>query len=497
MSGALAAALGAVGAVVAFLGSWNVSLWTDEAATISAARRTLPELFALVSHHDAVHALYYLFIHVWSGVFGYSEVALRIPSALATGGAVVGVYVLAVAVGRADVAVEAAIIAIVLPRITWMGIEARSFGLSATIAVWATVLLVTALRSGRWRWPVYGVLVALGIAINIYVALLVVAHLATVLLTRTRWRVRLLWLAAAAAGTLAASPVVLEAASQKGQLGDNALSLATMARQALINQWFLGATPTPVTQSDQGTSAWAVAAVVMAVIGWVLVVAGVLRALREPGARPGVAATLPWILLPTLIAIGYSAAVSPLYNSRYFTFAAPAVALAIALGLRAIPWEIGRITALVAIAGLSVPIYVSQRQTTGKSDADWSQVAGFVGARAKAGEGVYFSPLEPTADTAIGRTTRYIDTAYPSAFDGLVDVTLRTTGAQDATLRGTSYPLASSTSRLDGLSAVWVIRPSDYPASGADADDALLEKAGFRASTTWRGPSDSVVEFVR
>lgn len=496
MSGALALALGAVGAIISFVGSWNVSLWTDEAATISASRRSLPELFALVSHHDAVHALYYLIIHFWSGVFGYSEVALRIPSALAVGGAVVGVYFLAAALGRNDVAALAAVIAIVLPRITWMGVEARSFGPSATVAVWATVLLILALRRGRWRWVVYGALVALGIAMNIYVALLVVAHLVTVALLEKAWRTRLVWLVSAAAGTVAASPVVLAAASQKGQLGDNALSVTTMLRQALINQWFLGATPTRVTDSNSGTSAWAIAAIALAAVGWILIAVGVVTAVRDPGARPAVVATLPWILLPTVIAIAYSAAVSPLYNARYFTFAAPAVALAIALGLRAIPWEIGRITAVVLIVALAVPIYVSQRRATGKSGSDWSEVAAFVGSRAHRGDGVYFSPLEPTADTAIGRTTRYIDVAYPRAFDGLVDITLRTTGAQDATLRGTSFPLAAEKAKLRGLRAVWVVRPTGYPAAGASADDAVFEAAGLRPRIRWSGPSDTVVEFA-
>ncbi|HYB82902.1 MAG TPA: hypothetical protein VED43_14925, partial [Mycobacterium sp.] len=52
-------------------GAWasRPSLWFDEAATISAsASRTLPELWRLLSHIDAVHGLYYLLMHGWFAI---------------------------------------------------------------------------------------------------------------------------------------------------------------------------------------------------------------------------------------------------------------------------------------------------------------------------------------------------------------------------------------------------------------------------------------------
>ena len=46
------------------------SLWFDEGATISAsANRTLPELWKLLGHIDAVHGLYYLLMHGWFAYF--------------------------------------------------------------------------------------------------------------------------------------------------------------------------------------------------------------------------------------------------------------------------------------------------------------------------------------------------------------------------------------------------------------------------------------------
>ena len=70
------------------------SLWFDEGATISAsANRTLPELWKLLGHIDAVHGLYYLLMHGWFAIFPPTEFWSRFPSCLAIGGAAAGVVV--------------------------------------------------------------------------------------------------------------------------------------------------------------------------------------------------------------------------------------------------------------------------------------------------------------------------------------------------------------------------------------------------------------------
>lgn len=70
--GSRAALLGVFAAALALAGSWNVSLWTDEAATIAGARRALPELWLMLQNVDAVHGLYYLLMHFWIDLFGQS-----------------------------------------------------------------------------------------------------------------------------------------------------------------------------------------------------------------------------------------------------------------------------------------------------------------------------------------------------------------------------------------------------------------------------------------
>src|SRR3954447_15910920 len=79
-----------VATALSAVGSGGVSLWTDEAVTLSVATRTWGELWDLLGHVDAVHGLYYALMKPWVEAFGGSEVALRAPSALAAGGAAAG-----------------------------------------------------------------------------------------------------------------------------------------------------------------------------------------------------------------------------------------------------------------------------------------------------------------------------------------------------------------------------------------------------------------------
>ncbi len=83
-----------VALVVSIVGSANPSFWYDEAATISASTRPLPELFDLVSSTDSAHTFYYLLMHGWFDVFPQTELSSRIPSSLAVGFAAAGVVTL-------------------------------------------------------------------------------------------------------------------------------------------------------------------------------------------------------------------------------------------------------------------------------------------------------------------------------------------------------------------------------------------------------------------
>src|ERR1700712_4238557 len=119
---AVAITAGLIGAVAA----GHPSLWFDESATISAsASRSLPELWRLLSHIDAVHGLYYLLMHGWFCLVPPTEFWSRMPSCVATGVAAAGVVVFSKQFLPRRTAVCAGLVFAILPRVTWAAVEAR------------------------------------------------------------------------------------------------------------------------------------------------------------------------------------------------------------------------------------------------------------------------------------------------------------------------------------------------------------------------------------
>ncbi|HEY5822675.1 MAG TPA: glycosyltransferase family 39 protein [Propionibacteriaceae bacterium] len=503
---------GLLGLVVCLPFSWRPSLWTDEAATISAATRSLPELYAMAHNIDAVHAVYYAFMHAWLLVVPPEAFLLRLPSAVAVALAAAGVYLIAARLAGSRTAAAAAVAFVLLPRTTWMGIEARPYAFSALLAVAATWLLLVAVSEGAstrgsrvlTRRPglflaAYAVVVGLGMAVHIYVALLLVAHGISLLLSpQVGWRLRFAFLAAGLVGVAIASPVIWAAVHQTGQLGGGRFGPLWWVRSVWVNQWFLGQTPTLGTGADAESSVgldalWKPAAVVLALVSWLIVLAGVASRRRSVGLLRW---ALPWIVVPTVVICTYSIGVSNFYNPRYFSYTTAGLALLVGHGLTRLR-PAGLIAGLVTIAILAAPVYVSQRQLNAKSSTDWSQVAGFVAQHRSAGgmEGIYFGPRYAVEGTTVNQTARGVAVAYPDAFSGLRDVTLLRTPVADANLTGTSLRLADATDRLAGLSVVWVVRRQDNATIAAD--DATLAAAGFSPALRWSGPLDTVTQFVR
>ncbi|MFH0979749.1 MAG: glycosyltransferase family 39 protein [Candidatus Roizmanbacteria bacterium] len=63
--------------------SLNQSLWQDEATTARVVQEySYQEIITKFSPNDFHPSLYYLFMKFWTNVFGYSEIALRMPSIL-------------------------------------------------------------------------------------------------------------------------------------------------------------------------------------------------------------------------------------------------------------------------------------------------------------------------------------------------------------------------------------------------------------------------------
>jgi mannosyltransferase len=498
-------AFGVLAAIVGAIGSWIPSKWNDEAATLSASTRTLGQLWQMMHNIDAVHGFYYLLMHFWIIAFGTSDFALRAPSSIAVGFTAAGVVVLGKRLGTRRIALLSAAVFILLPRVTWMATEARSYAFTALVAVWLTIVLIRALERRRKRWWVlYAVLAAIGVLLNVYVALLVIAHGVTLVIAVSRQRADrrslLPWAVSSVVAAGLASPIVSLVVHQGAQLPFAPLTPLNLANGLLIQQYFTGTTPTldryVVIPPEY---LWSVAAVVFACIGWALMIATVaVRRIRWTANRQAtlglVTLTVPWIVIPFVLVVAYSLLDKTIYTPRYFSFTTPAVALLIGTSLAALTRRWLRLGALALIAVIALPIYVSQRGPTAKNDTDWKHAASVLQLNAKPGQDIYYGPILTGGSLSTGKM-RY---AYPEALMKLNDITLDQTGVQSNTLWDSQFPISQANGTLGTTSLLWaVIQHTGNESSRESVQAKYIESEGLRLTRMWPGKYTDVLLYTR
>lgn len=200
-------------------GLWDLDgppLWRDEAATVSAAVRTLPQLAHLLRSVDAVHGLYYALMHVVVGVFGTAEVALRLPSVLAGALAAAGTGALGRALGLPRAGLYGGTLLALMPIFSRYVQEARPYPMTTAAAVGVTLLLLRVLRS-----PTPAALAGYAVALtalaylNLFAFLVAGAHGVVVVLSRGPFA---RWACATAAASVAVAPLAWLGSGQGAQV---------------------------------------------------------------------------------------------------------------------------------------------------------------------------------------------------------------------------------------------------------------------------------------
>ncbi len=495
---------GLIAAVISAIGSWIPSKWNDEAATQTAATRSLGELWRMMQSIDAVHGTYYAFMHSWIVAFGTSNFALRAPSILAVGVAAAGVVVLGKRLGTRRIATFSAVVFAVLPRVTWMGMEARSSAMTAAVAVWLTIVVLAAVdrRRASW-WGLYVILAALGVMLNVYLALLVLAHGIVLVVSRRRVpefaRVIRAWMIAAATAAVLSAPITFLVLRQSAQLPFGPMNLGDVANTLLIEQYFVGATPTVGRfVAVPPTTLWATAAIVLACLGWVLMAAPVIRKKMRPLVGKNgiglVTVAVAWILVPLVLVLALSYAVTPMYTARYFSFTTPAVALLIGTSISAFSRRWQRVVVMAVLVALVLPIYVSQRGPTAKNGTDWQQAAAIIQQYAKPGQDIYYGPIRPGSSIS----TSKVRDAYPGVLSSLHDITLRQSGVQQGRIWDSQWPLTHARAELRKTPVLWAIMEHyGTPSPASTKQERYIERNGLHLAHIWRGPSTDVLLFTR
>ena len=486
-----AVSLGALATAVSATGSWIPALWGDEAASVLSAQRSLPSLFRMLGSVDAVHGTYYFFLHFWVQVFGASPFSVRFPSAIAVGFAVAGVVVLGSRLAGIRVAVFAGIVAVMLPRITYMGEEARGYAINTAAVVWLTILLVHIVgldRPRRRLWLVYGIGVAICGYLFLFSLLIVPAH-AVIMLTSRRRVILRAWITAVLGGMALTGPVIGFGIGESGQIAFLANRDSTNIRTLVVTQWF-------------GND-------LLALIAWVLIITSIVvwgvASYRthswasgfDPKSQPEsrdlglvpIAAT--WLLAPPAILLSVNS-VHAVYSSRYLSFAVPAAALLIGWLLARIRPRIVAIALLVVVVAASSISYLSQRTPFAKNNSDWAQIADTIHSHAQPGQGILFDE-----GTRPSRAPRLALRTYPASFDGLTDIALKTPWYDTTNWHDSVYPSSTVASRLGSIKSVWLVEYR-FPGSVTDTyERSMLAAQGFMVVAEYPQHSSVVVQLTR
>lgn len=484
--------------LISAAGTNRPSLWFDEAATISAAtHRSLPQLWQLLTHIDAVHGLYYLVMHGWFTIVPATEFWARLPSSLAVGAAAAGVVVLTQKFVGRDVSICAGIVFAILPRITWAGAEARPYAFSAMAAVWLTVLWVSAVRRNTATlWISYGLAVVGSTMLSTFSVLLLAVHATMLRPLGGERSVQRRWAATAATTLMALAPFLWFCQRQIRQVAwIHPLNWHTVV-EIVAQQYF-----------DKS--------VAFAVVTGLLLSAAVI-AMRTGKRRPPQDETrllamlcIGWMVIPTAATLIYSVAFKPIYYPRYLIATAPAMAITMALAITTLARSrraVGGVIALLTV--VAAPNYfVNQRDRHAKEGWDYSDLADVIITHAHAGDCL----LIDNTTRWIPGPIRALTAARPDAFAPLTDPGLGPHRQTLGRLWDGHLAVWDLTDQLDQCPTIWAITDHDHDLPDHQAavmlprgnrfahtpDGEVLRALGFRVVERWQFTYGQVIKATR
>lgn len=330
------------------------SLWRDEVDVISLAGKPLPQLVRSLVQAGHNGPLYYLLMHIWLGLAGDSEYALRYLSLCC------GVLTLPLAywVGRRLIGRQAAALAVTLvavsPYLIWYSQDAKMYASLCALTLLAMGCQLEALATGRLGWWLgFVVAASLSLYVHVLAALMLPVYAVAWLLARpfnrSGW-----WRGAAALGLLTLPY----------------LPLAIWQWPLVLNTYATGHPFYPLNQmlsllfnlyarGVSGVGSWVVlAAFAFAVLSGLLPPRiAAPQGAEPPGQRLAPDRVTPrlflpiWLFLPIVLVYLVSLR-APVFEPRYLIFVAPAFYLLTGLGnivLARLSWAAVSLALVVAL----------------------------------------------------------------------------------------------------------------------------------------------------
>lgn len=434
-------------------------LSADEGSTLAATGLSWSELGTVIRHLDLVHATYYAVLHLWVDIAGTSAFAVRLPSVVFIAGACGLTAAIAARLDGRRTGWYAGGIALLLPGLTWPGLDARPAALAILLAVLATWLLLRA-DGSRARWVAYAICLFALVVVQLLAVLIVIPH-AFFLTSENRRR----GLLAAGAALAALVPFVIAAQRQAEQVGWLANDSGNLV-SALGGRLTAGPTP----------SSWGAGSGVLAFGVLALVAVAITM------NRPRLAALLVWAWAPPLVVVAVSLLLEPMYAERYVAWCLPAFAVLAGRGLSRFSTRTAG-AVLMVLALCAVPAWWAQRGLDSKGQERTAELAALVQSAQRPGGAVIF----------LDTSTRTLRAAYPQAFDGLADLSRAGGGRPPDRLlpRDVSHADAlRAVARSDARSVVVVYR-NRAPWKGREAMQ-LLAREGCRQTRVELGSRNAV-----
>ncbi|WP_240506251.1 hypothetical protein [Thermoactinospora rubra] len=436
---------------VALSGNGRATLNGDELATLSAARRSLPELWTLAQHIDGHFLPYYAFMHLWASL-GTSEVWLRLPSAVAIGVAAGLLADLGRRLHSLPAGVAAGALFAVLPSVSYYGAFARSYAFAAAAVVLSFhTLHVMQSRSAHVR---YAAAVAAAGAGHLFAVLTLPAHL----LLKPRGLAKRI--AALAVGSV---PAI-------------ALGLLGYGERHAIS-WIPQRGPEVWLKLPKMAAGDPIAGPLL----FALAVAGAIVLFRKDRAWAG--AVSCWLVLPPVLLLAVSHLLTPVYVDRYLFVTAPALALLAGIAAAAVSRYAVPVVLALTVA-LSWPQHAELRDVNGRfENIPWA---------------VAKIRSRPADALVYGQSSLRTGFRYYARPADLPEDALLARPAPDPT--GFGYPEKPDLAALDGRDQVWVVWRGGRSAGPRLPRVAQLARAGYRMTASWQSgdtPGLTVALFSR
>ncbi|MEV6342657.1 glycosyltransferase family 39 protein [Actinoplanes sp. NPDC051851] len=428
---------------VALVHAGRPRLSWDEVTSAEVSARTVPEIWRLIQHVDAVFGAYYTFLHFWSGVFGTTELALRVPSIIAMSAAVALAAELARRLFGPLVALATGAILVIIPNTSRYAAEARPYAFVCFFSMLALCLLIGTLRRPGAAWDRGRVLWWSGYALSVLllggfhlVSLTVLsAHAAVALIfawRRRDWRIVAAWAVAVAVALLPLLPLARLGSRQ------DAVQLHWVKPITIAG---IRAMPADIIGSPQ--------------LAWLLIGLAVLATWRPVRRLTPIAV----LALGPLVAVALvSALITPMWVARYMLVVLAPTAILAAVALvgegdtprrSVFEWPVLRAGAvLVVMAVVAVPGQRAIRTATAKNGPDYRGLVALVERYQGPGDVIAYPP----ENRAMRAGMEYYFRRYPTA---PADVLLEVPAPRTGELTGREYP--DDAVRLAGAPGIWLI----------------------------------------